>query len=68
VSRKALLGDPLTDAIEYFANNPNDPKAISNLCAELIGRCASQAASAVVPAYEQIAELRKQIEKARDAD
>jgi hypothetical protein len=61
VSRAALLADPLTDAIDYFAHNPTDPAAISTLCAELVGRCASQAASAVLPVYRRVEQLEAQV-------
>lgn len=59
VSRAALLGDALTDAIDNFIRNPTDKEALSTLCAELVGRCASQAASAVIPLYERVDALER---------
>jgi len=61
VSRAALLGNELTDAIDAYAKEPTAAH-LSDFSAALVGRCASMAAAAVVTLHERIAEL----EKARD--
>ena len=61
VSRKALLGDELTEAIDAYAKDPT-PERLSNFSAALVGRCASMAAAAVVALYERLDKL----ERARD--
>ena len=61
VSRAALLGDELTEAIDAYVREPTAAH-LSDFSAALVGRCASMAAAAVVTLHERIAEL----EKARD--
>lgn len=63
MSRAALLGDELTEAIEAYAKEPT-PENLSTFSAALIGRCASMAAAAVVRLYDRVLEL----ERARDGD
>ena len=61
VSRAALLGDELTEAIEAYAKEPTAAR-LSDFSAALVGRCASMAAAAVVALYDRVTEL----EAARD--
>jgi hypothetical protein len=63
VSRAALLGDELTNAIEAYAKEPTAAH-LSDFSAALVGRCASMAAAAVVTLHERVADL----EAARDGD
>jgi|GEM_PF-6840026 len=63
VSRAALLGDELTEAIDAYAKDPT-AENLSNFSAALVGRCSSMAAAAVVALYERVAQL----EAARDGD
>jgi len=56
VSRAALLGDELTNAIEAYAKEPTAAH-LSDFSAALVARCASMAAAAVVALYERVAAL-----------
>ncbi len=56
VSRAALLGDELTEAIDAYAKEPTAAH-LSDFSAALVGRCASMAAAAVVTLHERVTEL-----------
>jgi len=56
VSRAALLGNELTDALDAYAKEPTAAH-LSDFSAALVGRCASMAAAAVVTLHERIAAL-----------
>ena len=58
VSRKALLEDELTQAIDAYAKDPT-PENLSNFSAALVGRCASMAAQAVLMLVKRIEELER---------
>lgn len=56
VSRAALLGNELTNAIDAYANEPTAAH-LSDFSAALVGRCASMAAAAVITLHERVAQL-----------
>ena len=58
VSRAALLGDELTQAIDAYAQEQT-AEHLSDFCAALVGRCASMAAQAVLTLHERVAELER---------
>jgi hypothetical protein len=56
VSRAALLGNELTEAIEAYAHEQTAAR-LSDFSAALVGRCASMAASAIVSLHARVAAL-----------